>query len=81
MKNVFEQYYSASGGVLHNIAVPMSIQQNHLHRFTLIDQMTQIDRDVYLIPHNIKHLKSINKKVNYMLRRTNNSLVTIFLMN
>ncbi len=62
MKNVFEQYYSASGGVLHNIAVPMSIQQNHLHRFTLIDQMTQIDRDVYLIPHNIKHLKSINKK-------------------
>ena len=82
MKNVFEQYYSASGGVLHSIAVPMSVQQNYMHRFTFIDRMTQIDKDVYLIPHNIKYLKSILiKEINYMLRKTNNSLMITFLMN
>ncbi len=62
MKNVFEQYYSSSGGVLHSIAVSMSVQQNHLHRFTLIDRIIQIDKDVYLIPHNTELFRSINKR-------------------
>jgi len=60
MKN--EQYYSASGGVLHNIAVPMSVQQNHMHCFILINKMTQIDKDVYLISHNTELFRSINKR-------------------
>lgn len=69
MKNVFEQYYSASGGVLHNIAVPVSIQQNYIHRFTLIDRITQIDENVYLIPHHSKHLQFISKRSQLYIKK------------
>lgn len=62
MKSVFDQYYSGSGGVLHNIAVPGSVKLNHSHQFILIDKMTEIDDNVYLIPHNTKHLEKIGKR-------------------
>lgn len=74
MKSIFEQYYSGSGGVLHSIGVPVSIQQNHSHQFRLIDTMTQIDKNVYLIPHSTKHLELVGMR-NLMFIKKNHQFI------
>lgn len=50
MNNIFEEHYSTSGNSLHNIGVS---DQLYLlkERFIFIEQVTQINQDVYLIPH------------------------------
>lgn len=62
MENITHDYYSASGGNVHPIGVPEEVYPKYKSQFQLINQVTKIDDDVYLIPHTTKGLEKIGER-------------------
>lgn len=62
MKTAFDRHYSGSNGKIHEISVPSEIVMNDKDRFTFIDDVTIIDKNVYLVPHHTKDLALIGKR-------------------
>ncbi len=59
-KNVFEEYASASGG-MHEIGIPKVLHE-YKERFLLIDGVTEIFKNIYLVPHSAEGLEKIGAK-------------------
>lgn len=68
MKNVFDTYVSSDDK--HDISVPKSVPKD---RFILIDKVTKLEQDVYLIPHH-KLLCEIGKR-SMMYKYVNNEYI------
>lgn len=68
MKTALQEYYSASGG-MHYIGVPKELVDRHEERFVCVDQITEIEQGVYLIPHSTQGLETIGEKAKLYVRR------------
>ena len=62
MSSSREEYYSGSGGVIHEIGVPKDILDKYGENFVYIDEVTKLSDNVYLVPHNTKDLDKIGEK-------------------
>lgn len=62
MKGITEEYYSGSGGTIHEIGVPKDILLQHKEKFVFVEEITQIAEHVYLVPHNTADLARIGAK-------------------
>ena len=59
MKNIEEDYYSASGGSIHFIGVPREVYPAFKDNFILLDKAAKIEEGIYVIPH--KQSESLRK--------------------
>ena len=62
MKQAKEEYYSGSGGIIHEIGVPKEVLANFGDRFCFIEAITKLDENVYLVPHSSKGLEQIGQR-------------------
>lgn len=61
MKTADREYYSGSGE-LHEIGIPKVVLREHGKRFYYVDKVTELAKDVYLIPHNTTGLEQIGAR-------------------
>jgi 7,8-dihydropterin-6-yl-methyl-4-(beta-D-ribofuranosyl)aminobenzene 5'-phosphate synthase len=75
MKTSIEEYYSGSGGYIHEIGIPKEVYPKYKDNFVLIDGTftdngVEISKGIFIIPHSTKGLEKIGdraklyKKVN-----------------
>lgn len=75
-KNIFDDYYSGSGGSVHYIGLSSKLKQMK-NRFNTISKDTKIDEKIYLILDDVSNTKEIGvqkklyKKVNDVLQPDN----------
>ena len=62
MKGITKEYYSGSGGSIHEIGVPKDILLRHKEKLLLVEEVTQIAEHVYLVPHNTSGLARIGER-------------------
>ena len=62
LENITGDYYSGSGGEIHYIGLSKEMYEHNKDRFILLNGMTKICENVYVIPHNTKGLKSIGER-------------------
>lgn len=62
MKTAIEEYYSGSGGHIHEIGIPKNVYPAYKDNFSFVDRATEILVGIYLIPHNIKGLEKIGER-------------------
>lgn len=62
MKGITKEYYSGSGGSIHEIGVPKEVLLQHKNKFILVEEVTKIAPHVYLIPHSTAGLELIGEK-------------------
>lgn len=67
-------YYSGASGDIHEIGIPKEILTNYESAFVFINQLTQLDSDVYLIPHTTSGLEEIGKRTK-LYRQCNEELL------
>ncbi len=68
MRSAVMDYYSGSGGVIHEIGIPKVILDAYMDNFLLIDSITTLCEDTYIIPHSISRLEEIGKRAKlYMM--------------
>ena len=56
MNTAIEEYYSGSGGHIHEIGIPGNVYPAYKDNFIFIDKPVEIFAGIYLIPHNIAGL-------------------------
>ena len=61
MKGADGEYYSTKGE-LHEIGIPKKLTQMHSEKFVFVDCVTELDTEVYLIPHSSEGLKMIGAR-------------------
>ncbi len=67
MKTSIEEYYSGSGGHIHEIGVPKEVYPKYKDNFILIDEAfvdkgVEISEGIFIIPHNTKGLEKIGER-------------------
>lgn len=62
MKGITKEYYSGSGGKIHEIGVPEKVLEEHGEKFLLVEGVTQIAEHVYLVPHSTAGLEIIGER-------------------
>lgn len=68
MKNANRDYFSGSGE-WHEIGIPKEILEAHGKRFCYVDEVTEIAKSVYLIPHNTSGLEQIGKRAKLYVKQ------------
>jgi len=62
MKSAIEDYYSGSGGSVHEIGIPKVILDKYMDNFVLIEDITKLYEGIYLVPHSTKGLEGIGER-------------------
>lgn len=62
METVKGEYYSGSGGTIHDISVPGHVLPAYEERFVFINEVTKIAENVYLLPHCTAGLEKIGER-------------------
>lgn len=67
MKTSIEEYYSGSGGHIHEIGIPKDVYPKYKDNFVLIDgtftdKGVEISKGIFIIPHNTKGLEKIGER-------------------
>ncbi len=68
MKNANRDYFSGSGE-WHEIGIPQEVIQMHEKRFCYVDEVTEIAKSVYLIPHNTSGLEQIGNRAKLYVKQ------------
>lgn len=63
-----KEYFSASGE-WHEIGVPKDVLEEHARRFKYVDEVTEIARNVYLIPHHTEGLEQIGLRAKLYVKQ------------
>ena len=63
-----KEYFSASGE-WHEIGVPKDVLEEHGRRFKYVDEVTEIARNVYLIPHHTEGLEQIGLRAKLYVKQ------------
>ena len=61
MKSADGEYYSGKGE-LHEIGIPKSVLKKYKERFVMVDRITQIHENIYLVPHKTAGLDTIGAR-------------------
>lgn len=61
MKGATGDYYSIKGE-LHEIGIPKELLRKYKDRFVFIDRVTELDSNVYLVPHHSEDLEQIGAR-------------------
>lgn len=70
MKNIVGEYFSAKGG-MHEIGVPKEVYPRYSENFVLVDRITQLNEDVYIVPHSTNGLELIGEKTGLYKKQKN----------
>ena len=63
MDTIAGDYYSASGGSIHYIGVPVEVYPKYKDNFVMLNQITKLVDGVYVIPHkNAENLSKIGER-------------------
>lgn len=62
MRSAVNEYYSGSGGNIHEIGIPKDILKEYGDKFILINHKITLTENVYLLPHNTSGLEKIGEK-------------------
>lgn len=62
MEQAKEIYYSGTSENLHEIGIPKELLTKYENSFLYIKKITQLDKDVYLIPHSTLGLEKIGER-------------------
>ncbi len=62
MREVNNNYYSASGGEIHYIGLSKEMYNNHKDRFVLLDAYNKLCDNVYILPHSTQDLNKIGER-------------------
>lgn len=68
MEGADGEYYSGSGGILHEISVPRQVWACR-HRFVFLREQTRIGDGVYLIPHSTPGLEKVGERAGLYRKR------------
>lgn len=56
------EYYSGTGGRIHEVGVPKDVLPVHRDKFIFINEKIELDAGVYLIPHSTKGLEALGER-------------------
>ena len=73
MKNIVGEYFSAKGG-MHEIGVPKEVYPRYSENFVLVDSVTEINDDVYIVPHRTKGLEKIGERTG-LFKKQNGEII------
>ena len=62
MNTATEEYYSGSGGHIHEIGIPKEVYPEYKNNFIFMDKPAEISDGIYLIPHSTKGLEKIGER-------------------
>ncbi|MBQ6814820.1 MAG: MBL fold metallo-hydrolase [Lachnospiraceae bacterium] len=62
MNTAKDKYFSTSGGTIHEIGIPENVYPKYRDNFIFLDGITQIAKDIYVIPHSAKDLREIGQR-------------------
>lgn len=79
MKTSIEEYYSGSGGHIHEIGIPKEVYPKYKDNFILIDgtftdKGVEISNGIFIIPHNTKDLEKIGERAK-LYKKVNDNYV------
>ncbi len=69
MEGALGRFASDSGGVFHEIGVPLTVKEALANRVTFIKNITQVAEGVTLIPHSTPGLETIGKRAGLYVQR------------
>lgn len=56
------EYYSGSGGYIHEIGIPKSVYPTYSQNFIFVNKPTEISEGIYVIPHSTNGLEKIGER-------------------
>ncbi len=62
MSTAIDEYYSGSGGYIHEIGIPKNVYPAYSDNFIFIDKPTEVSDGIYLIPHSTEGLEKIGER-------------------
>ena len=72
MNTATAEYYSGSGGHIHEIGIPKNVYPAYSDNFIFIDKPTELAEGIYLIPHNTDGLEKIGERAK-LYKKVNDS--------
>ena len=74
MNTATAEYYSGSGGHIHEIGIPKNVYPAYSDNFVFIDKPTELAEGIYLIPHSTDGLEKIGERAK-LYKKVNDSYV------
>lgn len=62
MESAVDEYYSGSGGCIHEIGIPKTVYPAHKKKFVFVTKVTEISKGIYVVPHSTEGLGEIGQR-------------------